>query len=133
MPTSFCPGSQPKISCSECHVSHGYRVNDKVTIWYRGLYTDLLVFNLRLREKPQVGDFLIKLCDQSSPQMGYLYSKWGRYDRTACQGRRRKERIGKDRVYNKLLILDFCINITKNVHCHKELSLFRYISQLHSW
>ena len=48
--------------------------------------------------KPQLGDHLMKgLCDQSSPQMGSLSSKWGRQDRTAHQEGRSKElRKGRD-------------------------------------
>ena len=35
-------------------------------------------------KKPQLGDRLVKgLCDQSSPQIRSLSSKWGRQDRTA--------------------------------------------------
>ena len=36
--------------------------------------------------KPQPGDRLMKrMCDQSSPQIGSLSSKWGLQDRTARQ------------------------------------------------
>ena len=43
--------------------------------------------------KPQLGDSLMKeLCDQSSPQMGSLTSKWGQKGNTARQEGRRKER-----------------------------------------
>ena len=42
--------------------------------------------------KPQPGDRLMKgLCGQSSPQMGLLSSKGGRWDRTARQEGRRKD------------------------------------------
>ena len=58
--------------------------------------TNLLAFSLQLRKKPgkpQLGDSLMKeLCDQSSPQMGSLTSKWGQKGNTARQEGRRKER-----------------------------------------
>ena len=62
---------------------------------YRGLCSDLLAFTLKLR-KTQLGDRRWKLCDQSSPQMGSITSKWGRQDRTARQeGDGSKERLYK--------------------------------------
>ena len=35
--------------------------------------------------KPQLGDYQWKLCDHSSPQIGSLTSKLGRWDRTGSQ------------------------------------------------
>ena len=65
----------------------------------RGLCLDLLAFALQLRKtpgKPYLGDSLMKgLCDQLSPQLGSLSSKWGRYNLTERQVGRRKERTGK--------------------------------------
>ena len=57
--------------------------------WSWGLCTDLLAFALQLRKIPENLSwrtvYMKGLCNQSSPQMGSLSSKWGRYDRTARQ------------------------------------------------
>ena len=83
----------PSVTSVMCHLM--IRV---IMIWYRGLWTDLLEFTLQLRKTPAMRPFW-RPCDQSSPQMVSLASKWGRWDRRALQEERRKEREkGRGRV-----------------------------------
>ena len=74
-------------TCPERHVCRIMRV--KMT-WYRRLCTYVLAFTLQLRKILKTSARRPSM--KAVPQMRSLTSKWGRWDRRACQGSRRNER-----------------------------------------
>ena len=84
--------------------------------------------------KPQLGDHLMKgLCYQSSPQMGYLISKWSQSDRTAHQdGRRKGRRKGLVVFFNVFRMNSLInhswngliLNVTFKLIKHTKVSMF---------
>ena len=82
---------------SECRVSHVRRLKIRVIMrWYWELCTTPSIWFTADEnpEKPQLGDSQWRLCDQSSPQVESLPSKWSH----STSG---KEKEGKDGVGDK--------------------------------
>ena len=79
--------------------------------------------------KPQLEDRLLKgLYNQSSPQMGSLSSKWGRWDRTARQEGRRKEiRKGQDIGLPTFMECHIIQAIVELLACLKERMVLGFI------